>query len=256
MKLHKAFAALLCATVLAGCEKNAVRDLTGPLPSAQVMFFNFGVGAPPVNFYANDTKVTAVFSATGEESTSGVSYGGVAAGGLYTGIEPGQYTFSGRISSATEKGLPISNLAVTIADGKRYSFYQSGPYDSDAKTVDAFIVEDDFPASIDNERAHVRFVHAIANAEPMILYATDQTTGEEFVIGGAVENKSAGAFTPVPNGIYELSARYPGSAESAISRTNVTFNVRKVYTIGARGDITVTSKTASTRPVLDLDTNR
>lgn len=256
MRLHRAFAALLCAVALAGCEKNAVRDLTGPLPSAQIKFYNFGVGAPAVNFYANDAKVTAVFSGTGEESTAGVNYGGVGAGDYYTGIEPGQYTLSGRISGEEDKNLAISTVSATIADGKAYSYYQSGFYDPETKTVDAFVVEDDVPAAIDYDQAYVRFVHAIANAEPLTLYATEQTTGEEFVIGGEVAYKSAGTFTPVPNGVYELSARYAGSEESVILRTNVTFDLKKVYTIGARGDITETSATASTRPFLDLTSNR
>ncbi|MDQ3402490.1 MAG: DUF4397 domain-containing protein, partial [Actinomycetota bacterium] len=77
MNLFRAFAVLLCAAALAACEENAIPDLTGPMPSARIKFFNFGVGAPGVNFYANDTKLTAIASATGTESTVGVNYGGV-----------------------------------------------------------------------------------------------------------------------------------------------------------------------------------
>ena len=66
---------------------------------ARVRFFNFGVNAPGVNFYANDTEVTAisatellsrrttprrVCNTTGAESTTGVAYGGAGIGGLYT----------------------------------------------------------------------------------------------------------------------------------------------------------------------------
>jgi hypothetical protein len=256
MKLKNAFTVLLCAAALAACEKNAVQDITGPLPGAQIKFFNFGVGAPGVNFYANDRKMTAIRSTTGEESPTGVTYGNVGAGDYYTGIAPGQYTLSGRISGEEDKGLAISSLQVTIEDGKKYSFYQSGFYDPATKTVDAFIVEDDFPEEIDYTRAYVRFVHAIANAEPMTLYAKNRTTEEEFVIGGEVAYKSAGDFVPVPNGVYDLSARYAGSDEPVIVRTNVTFSLKKVYTIGARGDMTIVSATDTFRPFLDLTSNR
>lgn len=256
MKINRAFIALVCAAALVACEKNAVQDITGTLPGAEIKFFNFGVGAPAVNFYANDTKITAVLSGTGSESTAGVGYGGVGAGDYYTGIEPGQYTLSGRISGAEDKDLPISSLQVTIEDGKRYSFYHSGFYDPETKTVDAFIVEDAFPAEIDYTQAYVRFVHTIVNAEPMTLYAKNRTTEEEFVIGGEVAYQSAGAFVPVPNGAYDLSARYAGSDESVIVRENVTFAIKKVYTIGARGDMTVTSGTDTFRPFLDLTSNR
>jgi len=256
MRLDRAFTALLCAAALAACEKNAVQDITGPLPESQIKFFNFGVGAPPVNFYANDRKMTAVLSSDTVESTSGVTYGNVGAGDYYTGIDPGQYTLSGRISAAEDKDRPISSLDVTIVAGKKYSYYQSGFYDTVAKSVDAFIVEDDFPEEIDYTRAYVRLVHAIANAEPLTLYIKERTTGEEYVIGGEVAYKSAGPFVPVPNGVYDLAARYAGSDEDVIVRTNVTFAIKKVYTIGARGDMTVTSTTDATRPFLDLTSNR
>lgn len=268
MKTFRAFALLLCATALAACEKNAVQDLTGPLPSARVKFYNFGVGAPGVNFYANDTKMTAVSSTActtpnnpacltdGVESTVGVNYGGVGAGDRYLAIEPGQYTFSGRIAAAKDKNLPISSLAAPIADGRHYSVFQSGIYNSTEKTVDAFIVEDDLPATIDWTSAQVRFVHAISNAEPMRLFAKNTETGVETEIGGAVAYQSASAFTALEPGLYDLSTRYAGSSTNVIVRTGVAFAPGRVYTLGARGNISVTSKTAATRPLLDLTVNR
>src|SRR5437899_4284462 len=71
-------AALAAAAVCTGCEKNTVQVL--PLDSLQasrIKFFNFGVNAPGVNFYANDTKMTAILSSTGSEATTGVTYGTV-----------------------------------------------------------------------------------------------------------------------------------------------------------------------------------
>ena len=41
-----------------------------------------------------------------------------------------------------------------------------------------------------------------------------------------------------------------------ITRTGVQFVAGKVYTIGARGDITIVSTTATNRPFLDLTANR
>lgn len=258
MSRYGALAALLCAAALAGCdyEKKAVQDITAPLPAAQVKFFNFGLNTPGVNFYANDTKVTAIFTGTGTESTTGVNYGGAGAGGLYSGIEPGQYTLSGRIAAATDKGLPISNLTTTIESGKSYSFYQSGPYNATTKTVDAFIVEDAFPAEIDWSAAHVRFVNAIYNSSPMTLFAKNRETGEQLTIGGPVAYKTGGAFTAVPQGVYDLSARVAGATTNAIVRTGVSFVNGRVYTISARGDMTVKSTTAPTRPFLDNTLNR
>src|SRR6266550_5423579 len=164
-------AALAAAAVCTGCEKNTVQVL--PLDSLQasrIKFFNFGVNAPGVNFYANDVKMTAILSATGSEATTGVTYGTVGNGGAYSSIAPGAYTMTGRIAAATDKDLSIASINATIADGKRYSLYMSGFYNTTAKTSDGFVVEDAYPAQIDYSVAQVRLVHAIANANALTLY--------------------------------------------------------------------------------------
>jgi uncharacterized protein DUF4397 len=257
MTRHASRVALLCALVLASCEKNAVQTIDGPVPpGAMIKFFNFGVNAPGVNFYANTTKVSAIGSATGQEATTGVTYGGVGAGGYYSAVTAGQYTLSGKIAAATDKDLAISNLSATLALDKAYSFYQSGFYDATAKTVDAFIVEDNVPVQFDYTVAYVRFVHAIANANSMTLYAKNTTTGTEVAVGAEIAYKSAGAFTALPEGLYDLGTRYTGLTTNAISRTGVSFLAGRVYTVGARGDITVVSTTATNRPFLDNTANR
>lgn len=274
MNTRKSLAVVLCA-LLGACdyEKNAVQDITAPDPGSRIRFFNFGVNAPAVNFYANDNKVTAISTAactpptdpacttTGIESTAGTAYGGVGLAGLYSAVTPGQYSLTGRIAAATDKGLAISNVSANLADGRYYSFYQSGFYNTTTKTVDAFVVEDNMPETIDFSVAHVRFVHAISNANPMTLYMTSTTNpAGEVTVGSEVGYKSAGAFTAVPGGIYNLTTRYAGATTSALTRTAVTFVAGRVYTITARGDITVAATTtgcaAANRTCLDNTANR
>jgi hypothetical protein len=256
MKTFSMMTVLLCAATLSGCEKNAVQEITGTLPTARVKFFNFGVGAPGVNFYANEVKMTAIVSATGAESVLGVAYGAAGAGGFYSALDPGSYALRGRIAAATDKDLTVATVTTPLADGKAYSFYMSGPYDAVAKSVDAFVVEDDFPATIDFAQAYVRFVHTISNAQPMTLYVKNATTAAEVPIGAAVAYKGAGTFVPVAGGVYDLGARLAGVATNAVSRTAVSFSAGRVYTISSRGDITVTSATATNRPQLDNTANR
>jgi hypothetical protein len=245
--------ALLCLAALsAGCDKNAVRDITEPSPGeARIKFFNFGVNSPGVNFYANAQKMTAITSATGVESTTGVNYGSAGSGGLYMAIAPGQYTLAGKIAAATDKDLAISGVTATLGAGKYYSFYQSGLYSTTTKQSDAFVVEDPLPAQFDFTTAYVRFVHAIYNANAMTLYAKNTTTLAEAAIGGSVAYKAAGAFVVVPAGVYDLGARYAGVTTNALSRALVSFVAGRVYTITARGDI-ATSSTL----FLDNTTNR
>jgi hypothetical protein len=261
--------ALLGIAVLAGCSKDAVQAvLTGPTAGASIKFYNFSLNAPAVNFFANDTKVTAISStsctpptdpkctAGGIESTSGTAYGALGNGGFYSSLAPGQYQFTGRIAAATDNGLSVSKLTSTLADGKYYSYYQSGFYDATAKSADAFILEDAFPAQIDYVNAYVRFVNASPNASPMTLYAKNTVSGDSVVVGSAIAYKNGGAFTAVPGALYNLTARYAGSNTALITLAGASFSSGRVYTVTARGDMTVSSTTAANRPVLDNTANR
>ena len=261
MTRYSSIAALLFASLLAACGTKEVQSLTGTDPHARVRFFNFGVNAPGVNFYADETKMTAIQSTTGTESTTGIGYGGVGAGGAYATIDPGPHTLTGRIAAATDKDLAVSSVNTTIEDGKYYSFYMSGFYNTTTKTVEGFVVEDNFPIPTDLTVATVRFVHAISNANPMTLYAKSTVAPfTEVAVGAEVTYKGAGAFTTLPGGVYDLGTRYNGVTTNAVARTGVSFLGGRVYTITARGDITVAPTTtacaSANRTCLDNTANR
>ena len=251
---------LLLAAMAGGCEENAVQedDIFEPVAGeARVKFFHFGVNGPAVNFFVDDKKVTAISSTTGVESTLGTNFTGAApaAGAQYTAHQPGQHSLSGRISAATDKNLPIATLSTTLEADKTYSYYLSGFYNTTTKTVDSFVIEDVLPA-LDYTKACVRFVNAISNAQPMALYIKDTVTGVETKIGSEVAYKSGSSFVCFPEGSFDLFVRVAGSSANAITRTAVSFADGRVYTIGARGDMTVTSTTATNRPFLDNTVNR
>lgn len=255
----RSLAVLLAAAALTGCEQDAVQidDITAPATGAWVKFFNFGVGAPQVNFYAGDRKVTAVSSTTGAESTVGVAYGGAAAGGVYTAIPAGQVSFSGRISATVDNNLPIAAIPGTLVEGKAYSVYLSGLYDATAKRSDGFVVEDNFPAAFDDTQALVRFVNASHNSPAVQLAVRNATTLAETPVGGEVAYKAAGAFVGVPSGGYDLVVRTAGTATPLVIRTAVAFSVGRIYTITLRGDATLPSTgTSANRPILDNTLNR
>jgi len=233
-----------------------IDSITAPVSGARVKFFHFGINGPQVNFYANNAKVTAISSTLQTESTVGVAYGAVASGNLYVALPAGATTFQGRISATVDKDLPIANITATLADGKAYSVYLSGFYNSTAKQLEGFVVEDNFPEAFDFSQALVRFVNASANSQPMQLTARNPTTGADVVIGGTIAYKAAGEFVGLPTGSYDLFARTAGSTTNAIARTAVSFLPGRVYTITARGDMTVTSTTATNRPFLDNSLNR
>ncbi|MGV3707223.1 MAG: DUF4397 domain-containing protein [Gemmatimonas sp.] len=257
MKL-RSIAAFMGVLALAACEKNAVQDITGAVPEAKIRFFNMALNAPNVNFFKGDQKLTATLSAVGAPSPLGVAYGGVSSSGFYTGVDVGSSQFSSKLSDTTtaNRNVTVSNVTTNVEAGKTYSYYMSGVYNTTTRTSDAFIVEDPYLETIDFTQAFVRFVNASHNSQPMILYAKNTTTGVETAIGGAVAYKSGGAFTPLPNGVYDLSLRLPNSTTNLVTRAAVQFAFLRTNTITLRGDMTVTSTTATNRPFLDNTTNR
>lgn len=258
MTSSRFLATLACAATLAACSKDAVQIISAPLSGASVKFYNFSMGAPGVNFFANDVQLTALRSDSGATTKSGTTYGNVAAGGLYSAVPAGQITLTGRIGTVTDAGVTIGTVAAPLVDGKFYSLYLSGPYNTTSKSTDAFIIEDVMPA-FDYAKSNVRFVNAIANTpNPMVLWAKSTTVGDSVAIGGTAGTgyKGATGFVPIRGDAYDLVVRYPGSNTAVITLTAQTFSAGRVYTISSRGDVTVTSSTAANRPLLNNTANR
>ena len=63
-------AILACAASLVACSKDAVQIISAPLSGASVKFYNFSMGAPGVNFFANDVQLTALRSDSGAATKS------------------------------------------------------------------------------------------------------------------------------------------------------------------------------------------
>jgi|GEM_PF-293870 hypothetical protein len=274
----RAARALLAGAAVLGaaCGPEGPQSITEAAPASAVKFFNFGVNAPSVNFYANDIKITAANATSctplpappadstcrsrGVESTNGTAFGSGAAGGFYVGLAPGQYTFTGRVTAATDNGLAIATVPLALAEGRNYSVYLTGFYNTAAKQSDAFVVEDPIPTALSGDSTYLRFVHAIPNAGPLVLFARTQTTPVvEFPVGAAVAYKGAGNFVAVPfrgSGQLDFVVRAAGSNATVASVTGVAIIGARVYTVAARGDATVTSTTAATRPQLTTTANR
>jgi hypothetical protein len=257
--------------VLAACgEKNAAQNIAAPTAGSAVKFFNFGVNAPAVNFYANNQKISAISSAScsdgntgkttdttclngGKESTSGTGYGANAStAGVYYSIAPGSYTLSGRITATTDNGLAISNTQTSFDNGKFYSYYLSGIYNTATKTVEGFVVQDPLPP-VDLTTSYVRFVNAISNSQPMTLHLTN-ASGADTTVGSAVAYKGASGFVRIDPGNYDLSTYVAGSNTAVITKTGAAFSAGRVYTVTAYGDITVS--TGTNKPALDNTPNR
>lgn len=246
----------LIAVVFVSCEKNAIQDIDSAPVGAYFRAHNFAVGGPTINIYANDAKITAIGSTTGIEASTGIAANGIFPGtNSYLSLAPSSSTtFTAKVPAlaSVNPGVVTASISAPISEGKYYSFFTCGIYNTTTKTSDAFIIEDVLP-SIDTGFAYVRIVSAIPNAtNGFNLSAVNTTTAESITIAPATAYKSASAFTKVPNGIYNLTSVSVNTPTSiTINRAAVTFAKGFVYTITTRGTV-VTASTLG----LDLTRNR
>lgn len=258
---RQTFALVLAAAALAACGDNGQTNITAPTTGAKVFFMNEAVGSPSVNFFADSTKLTAVLSSAGTVSPVGTGYGQAAAGGYYTQVSPGQHTLAARTADTTtgKSNLLVSSATTTLEDGKWYSYFQSGLYNTSTGSADAFVVTDAIPSTWDYSVANIRLVNAIYNANPGTLTLTNNDTTihptpPPIVIGGAVAYKTAGAFVAVPPGTYNVSITGLAPTGGAVGAIGLTGG--RYYTLVVRGDMTVTSSKSASYPTVDLILNR
>ncbi len=266
-KLYIGLAALLLSTALFSCKKNGIQVIDQPInlaDNAQIKYFNFSVGSPSINFYANDAKVTGTLSTTGVEGAT--AYGAVYPQTGYSAIPGGSYVFKALIASSatTDANLAITTTQSTpLSNTKFYTMFLSGLYNTSNKSADYFLLEDVLPA-YDINFTYVRLVNTISNApQAFDLYVKNTTIANstEVKIASNVAYKSGTAFVSVPEGNYELYIRYPSSATTNIISRNGSSVVNmlggKVYTLVTRGDMTVSATgTAAARPQIDFTANR
>jgi hypothetical protein len=262
MKIKYIYLVILTAIlfITASCEKSAVQIIDSKPTGALLRVFNFALNGPSVNFYVNDFKISATSSTTGIEATSGVNYGGIfpANNSYISSPSSGSVSIKTFVpsTSTTNAGVNIANIAVTVEEGKYYSFYTSGIYDATAKTTTGFIVEDIIPA-VDTSSAYVRIVNAIPNTgiTGFDLKAVNTTTSAAVVIAAPIAYKTASEFVKVPNGVYNLTSVSTNTPTSyTITRSAVSFSKGFVYTITTKGDATLS--TGTNARALDLTRNR
>jgi hypothetical protein len=84
-----------------------------------------------------------------------------------------------------------------LEDGKSYSVYLSGFYNTATKQVEGFVIEDAVPAAIDYNVALVRFVNASPNAQSMQLSVLSSTAPEHIACASTRAAGRISAFASV-----------------------------------------------------------
>lgn len=259
---------LLMATLLSCGDKDIVISeyTRAPGDEAQVRFYNFGINAPSVNFYANDVKVTAAQSLTGEMAATGVSFGGTYPSLGYVEVPTGQGVIVKSKTPTTlviptnnvnkyEKDKEVSNLTVsTLESRKQYSVFIAGYFNKDTHTAESFVISDDLPPS-DTSKVFIRVVNSgVAEAGTLSIKAERMKGTEvlsEQVIDAALPFKKATPFVALPYGSYRLTI-VSSVTPTVLWQRTLTLNADRVHTIAVRGDLRFTSPA----PLLDNTQNR
>lgn len=248
MKISKIYTLILISLPLlfAGCEKIKVVDRAAEaeLVGARVRLYNFAIGGVTVNFYSNETKISAVASSTQSEAITGTNFGGTFPNNQYAlapvgnrsilAVTPKNLTTNGNITIATIPG--------NFLEGKYYSVFTCGIYNTLDKTSEGFMVEDNFPIELDATSAYIRIVNPCPNSNIRLVLQKTQTVGgvktvlEEVEVGNGIEYKKASSFVKIPPGAWELLATDLTTSKTAV-RAATSFLKERVYTIALRGNI-------------------
>ncbi|SOD20089.1 DUF4397 domain-containing protein [Pedobacter xixiisoli] len=244
----------LISLALYSCEKNAnqiidTKEFNGPF----LRGYNFSPSGPTVNVYVNDIKVTAIGSTNGKEATAGIAaYGVFPTTNSYVNLtSKGNVTVKSVIPSTatTNPGVVTSTINGDLQEGKYYSFFTCGLYNTTDKTTSSVILEDKIP-TLDTAAAYLRFVNLVPNApNGYDLVITNRATSQVINLSPTLAFKAASDFVKVPAGIYDLRASSVGG--TVINRTELTISKSYVYSLITRG----TAVTASTLAI-DMTRNR
>ena len=256
---YKTFAILLLAVFLGACENNAIDEHTTPFTSgALIKFFTQAEGAPRVNFYLNDQRITASTPTT-TNIPLGLAYGAAFPANGYVSVPTGDLTLAvmDTVTSETKgKADLLTSTSAKLEDKVNYSAYLVGT----AGNYETFVVKDNLPPDNFNQ-IYFRFVNTMVNLpfnvdvvafRPAVAATATSPAVPELRIPLAtnVAYKQYGDYVELPAGSYrfilyqagttKVYANYP-SATTSLSLTSL----GRVYSFFLRGTYAATPKTTN-----------
>lgn len=268
-KLFNILYLAVIAVVISSCgEKDIIINeyTREPGDEAQVRFYNFGINSPSVNFYADNVKITASQSLTGEMASTGVSFGATYPSIGYVEVPGGQNInlFSKTPTTLViptnnvnnyKQDTEVSNMVVPKLESKKqYSLFIAGYFDKNTHKAESFIISDELPPS-DTSKVFIRFVNSgVAEAGTLSVKISRMKGTEvlsEEIVDPALAFKSATEFKGFPYGTYKFTI-IPSNATNRTWERTITLNRDRVHTIAIRGDL----RNTSPAPLLDNTQNR
>jgi len=255
----KAFTLLLASVFMGACEKNAVDEHTAPVTSgALIKFFTHAEGAPRVNFFLNDVRITGS-NPTATNIPLGLAYGTSYPSNGYVNVPAGDLTVAAldTVTSETKgKADLIASTATKLDEKDNYSAYLVGT----TGNYETFVVKDILPEDnftriyfrFGNTMAGIPFnVDVVAFRLAVAATATTPAVPELRVpLGTNIGFKQFSDYTELPAGGYRfifyrtgtttVYANYPSA-----TGTLVLNSLGRVYSIFLRGTYAATPKTTN-----------
>lgn len=236
--LFKSFAIVATGLMLGACDKNAIEDFNDPVSGgAYVKFVHAAPDAPAVNFYLDNTKVSAIAAnSAGEEQGMTFAKNVVFPSNYgYANVEAGTRMLQA-ITPATLGNTVTAKNSVTLADGKYYSSFLIGT----AGAYETYTVEDMLP-EVSNGKAHVRFVNLLQSATngyaaSAVRTATSETPETRTAIGQTISVKGNTAYVAIePTGSYIIEFKENNAAGTITKSSSFTPIGGRAYTVVISG---------------------
>ncbi len=215
-------ALVLCLSVLIvggfyGCKKK--KD--PPANAGSVLFVNGCAGTDAIDSKV-DYKAVSGAENLGFTANSGYKY--------VTAAQNANISFY-----ITNKGTPIINKTVTIANGGYYSAFCGGPI-----TAPTFLLTTDDRSAPAPNTAKVRFVNLSSVSDSLNVTAN----ASAMMIDSNVTSQEVTSYVQVPAGTYELKAGDPKDLSTVVSTGSASLGAGKIYTLMMTGNKMGTGQSA------------
>jgi hypothetical protein len=184
---------------------------------AELRVIHASPDAPAVDVVVNDNFASPALEDVPFPAVSG-----------YLAVPPGTYNV--KVTPANTPGVIVIDADVSLAAGKRYSVYATGPL---AAITPYVLIDDDRRVST---AAKVRIVHAAPGAGSVDIYVTAPGAGIEAATPAFsnVPLRAETGYVSLAAGSYDVTVTPAGTKTAAIGPATITVFDGNVYTAAAR----------------------
>lgn len=230
--------AIITFAIVSCNKQNTLPDHYIPVTDehTNIKFLQLSPGAPPLNFYVNGIKSTAVLTATGANKVLGLSYPDLYPATIgYTSLTPGSLKVDAKVidSSTVMPGAVLLSATQTFAANKFYTFALV-----DTFTKVSYVAVEDDPTIPDETKSYLRVANFIADSAINVVITKTSSDYPYSKTYTNVAPKTVLAFDSLGAGtgqVYKIELKRASNNSTLVTLINFTPSRTKKYTFFARG---------------------